>query len=368
MIYNWQQHDWPKFTYNQDVVEDLLLIYLRNAGRLEGALNAMTDTDQVETVIQIMVTEAMKTSEIEGEFLSRIDVASSIRNNLGLSDKTERIKDLRARGIAEIMIDVRNTYAKELSEQKLFQWHKALLSHVNNIVVGGWRTHEDPMQIVSGALGKENVHFEAPPSNQLPKEMAQFLNWFNASAPNQQHVIKHAPIRAAIAHIYFESIHPFEDGNGRIGRAIAEKALSQTTGHPQLISLSATIEKDKKAYYQALEKGQRSNEITDWVFYFVELIVKAQADAKELINFTLQKSKYFDYFKDKLNTRQLKVINRMLKEGVDGFQGGMNASKYMRITKTSKATATRDLQALLELKAVTIEGQGRNTRYHLNLN
>jgi Fic family protein len=315
----------------------------------------------------MMVVEAIKTSEIEGEFLSRKDVASSIRNNLGLVHQAEEIKDLRAKGIAELMIDVHNSYTKELTEQKVFLWHRALLSHTNNILVGGWRTHEDPMQIVSGAMGKEKVHFEAPPSDRIPLEMTQFINWFNSTAPVQQNAIRHAPIRAAVAHIYFESIHPFEDGNGRIGRTLAEKALAQTTGHPQLISLSAAIEKDKKAYYQALEKAQRSNEITDWVIYFVDLIVKAQEYAQELINFTLQKTKYFDRFKDQLNSRQLKVINRMLSEGVDGFEGGMNAAKYKRIAKTSKATATRDLQGLLELGAITIEGQGRSTRYHLNL-
>ena len=367
MVYNWQKDDWPNFTYDTAIVEDLLMVYLQNAGRLEGAINTMSDKDQAETMVQMMVVEAMKTSEIEGEFLSRQDVASSIRNNLGLLHQADEIKDLRAKGIAELMIDVRESFTQELHEQKLFDWHKFLLTHTNNIAVGNWRTHEDPMQIVSGAMGKEKVHFEAPPSNRIPNEMALFIHWFNDTSPGKKNAIKHAPIRAAVAHIYFESIHPFEDGNGRIGRALAEKALAQTTGHPQLISLSATIEKDKKAYYKSLEKAQRNNNITDWVIYFVELIIEAQKYAQELINFTLYKAKYFDRFKHKLNQRQLKVIHRMLSEGADGFEGGMNASKYMRIAKTSKATATRDLQALLEIEAFTIEGQGRSTRYHLNL-
>jgi Fic family protein len=176
-------------------------------------------------------------------------------------------------------------------------------------------------------------------------------------------------VRSAIAHLYFESIHPFEDGNGLIGRALAEKALSQGIGRPVLLSLSRTIERNKNAYYDALSQAQRSNEITSWITYFVRTVLAAQTEAEEQIEFTLQKVKFFDRFKDKLTERQLKVIRRMLDEGPKGFQGGMNASKYGSLTKVSKATATRDLQALLDMGVFIYlgDGGGRSTKYQVNL-
>ena len=170
----------------------------------------------------------------------------------------------------------------------------------------------------------------------------------------------------AIAHLYFETIHPFEDGNGRIGRAIAEKALLQTLNFPLLISLSSAIEADKKAYYQALKEGQKSNEITSWLVYFINTLIQAQNNAELLINFTLQKAKLFDQYKDVLNTRQIKVLKRMLKEGPNGFDGGMTAKKYIKITNTSKATATRDMQHLKELEIFISFGEGRSTAYKIN--
>jgi Fic family protein len=176
-------------------------------------------------------------------------------------------------------------------------------------------------------------------------------------------------VRSAIAHLYFETIHPFEDGNGRIGRAIAEKALSQTIGRPVMLSLSRAIEADKNAYYTALETAQRSNEITPWVTYFIRRTLDAQMEAESQIEFTLKKTKFFDRYKGQLNERQVKVVRRMLEEGPKGFEGGMNARKYMGITKTSKATATRDLQQLLETGAFKLAGKagGRSTGYQVNL-
>lgn len=225
------------------------------------------------------------------------------------------------------------------------------------------------MQVISGPLGKQKVHFEAPPSNRVPKEMDQFIKWFNETAPGGSKEMKKGPIRSAIAHLYFETIHPFEDGNGRIGRAIAEKALTQGAGRPVMMSLSNTIEANKKAYYVTLEKAQRSNEITDWIQYFTNTILTAQSEAEEQIDFTLKKAKFFDHFKNKLNERQLKVIKRMLEEGPKGFAGGINASKYGSLTKISKATATRDLQTLLEMGALIPfgKGGGRSTKYEVNL-
>ena len=195
--------------------------------------------------------------------------------------------------------------------------------------------------------------------------MRRFIAWFNDTAPGGNHEIKKAPVRSAIAHLYFESIHPFEDGNGRMGRAISEKALSQTIGRPVMISLSQVIEADKKSYYKALGKGQRKNEISEWLQYFVGVVFGAQIAAKKLISFTLQKSMFIDRYKMQLNERQMKMLLKML-ESSNGFVGGISAKKYISITKTSKATATRDLQQLLEIGALISKGGGRSTHYSIN--
>jgi len=197
--------------------------------------------------------------------------------------------------------------------------------------------------------------------------MIQYIAWFNKTAPDGSKPFKHAPIRSAIAHLYFETIHPFEDGNGRIGRTLSEKALSQGLGHPILISLSKAIQDNKKAYYDALKTAQRSNEITGWLIYFLDLCVQAQSNSETQIEFTLRKVRFFDKFKGNLNDRQTRVVKRMFDEGVEGFEGGMSAKKYATISGTSKPTATRDLQNLLEQGAVTVTGGGRSTRYWLKL-
>ena len=367
--YNWQLKDWPNFEYSLQGIEDELFLFAEKTGKVTGILNALPEITQMEAVVDIMVSEAIKTSEIEGEYLSRKDVLSSIRKNLGLVSSPGYIADKKAVGIGELMIDVRNTHKEELTEEKLFAWHKMLLKGSSGIEVGAWRTHEEPMQVVSGAMGKQKVHYEAPPSSLVPEEMKRFITWFNESAPGGKKEIKKAPVRSAIAHLYFETIHPFEDGNGRIGRAIAEKALSQGIGRPVLLSISKAIEAKKNVYYDSLQKAQSSNEITKWINYFVGTILTAQSEAEELIDFTLKKTKFFDRFKDRLNERMHKVIGRMLEEGPKGFAGGMNASKYGSIAKVSKATATRDLQDLLKMGALVLWGEagGRSTKYQVNL-
>ena len=368
MTYNWQQNDWPNFTYHLKDVEDELFLFAEKTGHISGMMTALTAETQMEAIIEIMVAEAIKTSEIEGEYFSRKDVMSSIRNNLGLNIVYEPVPDKKAAGVSELMIDVRNTYAGAMTKQQLFAWHKMLLGTSEKIKVGEWRDHPGPMQIISGAIGKEKIHFEAPPSERVPREMEQFITWFNLTAPRGKQEIKKAVVRSAIAHLYFESIHPFEDGNGRIGRAIAEKALSQGTGYPVFLSLSRTIEEHKKDYYNALETAQKTNEITPWIAYFVGVTREAQRYAEEQINFTLKKTRFFDRFTDQLNERQLKVIRRVMEEGPAGFEGGINAGKYGSITKASKATATRDLRNLLEKGAlVPLEGGGRSTRYRVDI-
>jgi Fic family protein len=364
--FNWQQKEWPSFNFDLTNSEEHLFSFYEHIGHVTGMLKAIPDDMQMETLIDIMVAEAIKTSEIEGEFLSRKDVMSSIKKNLGLITQDEN-RDVRAAGISLLMIDLRNTFSQPLTPQTLFDWHTMIMSNAKDIEIGKWRTHNEPMQVISGALGKQKVHFEAPPSAVVLTEMENFIKWFNNTAPGSSKEIKNAMIRSAISHLYFESIHPFEDGNGRIGRAIAEKALSQGIGRPIMLSLSKTIESNKKRYYTELEKAQLSMEINSWLTYFVETILEAQLDSESMIDFTLKKVKFFDKFRDLLNDRQLIVMKRLLEEGPEGFTGGMNARKYGSIAKVSKATATRDLQYLLETKALIVSGSGRSTSYSVNL-
>jgi len=363
MSYNWQQADWPVFRYDLSEVQGDLLTFADKAGQINGMLKGLSEETKTEAILQIMIAEALKTSEIEGEYLSRQDVMSSMRNQLGLNDPLEQIKDKASEGAAELMVAVRETWSAPIDEEMLFSWHGMLMKGETRIAVGSWREGKDPMQVVSNPYGKMKVHFEAPSSSRVPEEMATFVDWFNASERD----IVHVPVRAAIAHLYFESIHPFEDGNGRIGRAISEKTLSQGLGRPAVLSLSRTIEANKKDYYDALEQAQGSNEISLWIRYFVKMTLAAQEDAERQVEFVLQKAKFFDCFKDRLNERQLRIIKRMLDEGPDGFEGGMNARKYISITKTSKATATRDLQQLVEIGVFAPIGGGRSTRYRLLL-
>lgn len=367
MLYIWQQTWWPNFTYDTAKVEEHLFAFAEQTGYVTGLLQTLPQDVQMEAVINTMVAEAIKTSEIEGEYFSRQDVISSIRNHLGLNPTYDKVKNKSAEGAGKLMVDVRNTFAVPLTAEKLFIWHEILLQQNNRIRVGAWRTGKEPMQVISGSIGKENIHFEAPPSDSVPAEMERFIQWFNDTAPGGVKEIKKAPIRSAITHLYFETIHPFEDGNGRIGRAIAEKALSQTIGRPVLLSLSQTIESDKKLYYSALEQAQKTGDVSNWIHYFVDVVVQAQVKAKEVVQFILHKSAFFDRHKAQLNNRQLKVMKKMLDSGTEGFKGGMSAKKYSSITGASKATATRDLQELLKLGAFKSFGGGRSTGYELNL-
>jgi len=367
MRYNWQRSDWPQFRYHLKDIEDLLLSFAEKEGHVSGILKALPEDTQTETIIDMMVAEAIKTSEIEGEYLSRSDVMSSIKNNLGLNQHPERITDTKAQGAAELMIDVRKSVSETLTEEKLFSWHTMIMKGNTKHEIGGWRTHEEPMQVVSGAIGNWKVHFEAPPSARVPQNMTQFIQWFNDTRPGGPREIRKSPVRSAIAHLYFETIHPFEDGNGRIGRALSEKVLSQGVGRPILLSLSKTIETGKHAYYDALKAAQTSLDITLWIHYFVSMILDAQTEAGEQIDFTLKKTKFFARFQHQLNDRQHRVIRRMLEEGLKGFEGGMSPKKYIVITGTSKPTATRDLQELVEKGALIALGAGRGRNYQINL-
>jgi len=367
-MYNWQHKNWPNFKFNLDGLEDLLIDIQSNVSLVTGAVSALPEKMQTEALVQTIVAEALKTSEIEGEHYSRIDVMSSIKKNLGLVvDKSTANKNVI--GLGEMLLDVRNTYSELLSEKKLSEWHTLLMHTHKKISAGVYRKGEEPMLIISGSASDPSIHFEGPPSSHVPEEMSRFIEWFNLDRSNEKDWrLNSPPVKAAIAHLYFESIHPFEDGNGRVGRAIAEKALSQGYGRPILMSLSKTIEKYRKEYYNELKEAQRKLDITKWVAWFVNIISIAQAETDKLVGFTIKKMRFFDLYNSQINERQAKVIGRMLEEGPDDFVGGINAKKYMSITGCSKATATRDLQDLRETGVIhPIGGSGRSTSYSLNM-
>lgn len=367
MSYNWQQADWPNFRFDLSPVEDALLAIAGHAGKVSGLLAGLPQGLETEAVLDLMIAEAIQSSAIEGEILQRPDVVSSIRNHLGLNRSPEPVRNPMADGAGELMAAVRRGFADPLSETVLFSWHRMLMRGATNIRTGEWRSGGDPMQVVSGLMHRPKVHFEAPPAAAVPGEMAHFVSWFNVTSPDGRSPFKHAAVRSAIAHLYFESIHPFEDGNGRIGRAISEKALSQGLGHPVPISLSRSIEARRSAYYDALESAQRSNEITGWLVYFVETVRQAFLESEQQIAFTVGKARFLDRHRDSLNERQAKVIQRMLEAGPGGFTGGMNARKYIALTRASKATATRDLQDLVAKGALLPTGAGRSMSYRLEM-
>jgi Fic family protein len=267
-----------------------------------------------------------------------------------------------------MMLDLYRNYADPLTDKTMFEWHKMLLAGDKEIkVIGGYRTHADAMQVVSGPIHKRAVHFVAPPSARMPEEMKRFIAWFNDTAPDGENPLP-ALTRAAITHLYFVCIHPFEDGNGRIGRALAEKSLAQNLGRPSLIVLAYTIGRKRKDYYAALERNNKDLQINGWLTYFANTILQAQDNTIKRVDFYVAKAKFYEKFRGQLNERQAKVITGVFKEGIDGFKGGLSANNYISISKTSRATATRDLQDLVEKGALIKIGELRHTRYFLNIN
>jgi Fic family protein len=366
MAWNWQQPDWLQFTYDAAALEPLERRFLLRSGEFIGAFKHICPDDRDVLKIELIGDEALKTSEIEGELLNRDSVQASLRQQFGIGNHQQHVPPAE-RGIAEMMANLHSSFAEPLTHETMFAWHTMIMSGHRNIrVIGGYRTHAEPMQIVSARLHDPEVYFEAPPSSRMKQEMDGFVTWFNNTAPGGKHPLP-ALTRAGIAHFYFVSIHPFEDGNGRIGRALAEKSLAQNLGQPTLIALAYTIERRRKAYYAALERNNKENEIADWLAYFAETVLEAQANTIERIDFYVAKSKFYERFRGLLNERQAKVVARIFREGIDGFKGGLSAENYITITKTSRATATRDLQDLVARSAFTRTGELRHTRYYLNL-
>jgi Fic family protein len=310
--------------------------------------------------------EAVKTSQIEGEILDRESVQSSLRHQFGLGADAAGIPAAE-RGVAKMMVDLYENFADPLADATMFAWHSMLLGGDASIkTIGAYRTHDDPMQVVSGLISKRKVHFEAPPSKAVPAEMRRFIAWFNKTAP-QGAAPARALTRAGLAHLYFVCIHPFEDGNGRIGRALAEKSLAQNLGRPTLIALAYTIERKRKDYYAALERNSKDMKVTDWLKYFADAILEAQSTTIKRVDFYISKAKFYERLRDTFNERQAKVIARVFREGIEGFKGGLSAENYIAITGASRATATRDLHDLVEKGALIRTGALRHTRYVLNL-
>ncbi len=364
MTWNWQQKDWPHFTYDPSLLKEMEAQFILKSGVFLGTYKHIGEADKSELTVDVISDEALKTSEIEGEILNRDSLKSSIRRHFGLDTNNRRIPPAE-QGISEMSVDLYRNFATPLSHKILFNWHNRLMKGRRDLHdVGIYRTHKEPMQVVSGPLDRPKIHFEAPPSKAIHTEMKAFNAWFNKTAPEG-----HEPLptltRAGMAHLYFVCIHPFEDGNGRIGRALSEKVLSQCLGQPTLIALSQTIHHQRKAYYDALEQNNKNNQITSWLLYFAQTVLQAQTCTQNGIDFLIKKTKLYDHVRGQLNERQEKVIARIFREGPQGFKGGLSAENYISITGTSRATATRDLQNLVDKGVLIRTGELKSTRYAL---
>jgi Fic family protein len=360
----WQQKNWTNFSFDTSALEALETEFLKDCGFLLGVHLHIKEGGQQDLKVEIIRNESISTSEIEGEYLNRDSLQSSIKKHFGLKTNHHKIPPAE-QGIADMMVDLHLNFSKKLTHQSLFKWHKMLMSGRKDLHIGEYRKHKEPMQVVSGPLHKPKVHFEAPPSKNMMKEMTKFITWFNDSAPNGKKPLP-ALLRSSIAHLHFICIHPFEDGNGRIARALSLKVLSQNLKQPCLVSLSSIINGKKKAYYDTLEASNKSNEITKWSIYFAKIILAAGKHSQSLANLLITKAKFFERFNEQLNVRQKKVLQKMFEMGAENFEGGLSAEKYINITKTSRATATRDLQELVGKKILIKTGELKHSRYVLS--
>ncbi|QDC38045.1 Fic family protein [Sphingobium fuliginis] len=364
MLWNWQLPDWTQFGFDETRLREAEARFLKSAGIVVGSMHHLDREARQEIVIELISQEMVDSSAIEGEILDRDSVQSSIARQLGFAADKRRSNPAEA-GAAELMVDLYRHYGEPLTDRLLFNWHKMLMNGRYDLAdISTYRTHADPMQIVSGALHAPRVHFEAPPSDRVQEEMGRFIAWFNDSAPQGNSPMP-AITRAAIAHLWFETIHPFEDGNGRLGRAIAEKALAQSLEAPTLTALAATINRHRKAYYSQLDRASQTNQIDAWMGWFADIVLEAQTRTIESIRFLIEKTRLLDRLRDRINARQEKALIRMMAEGPDGFVGGLSAHNYRTITDAASATATRDLAELVTLGALNRVGERRYARYHL---
>jgi Fic family protein len=364
MAWNWQHKDWPNFRWNAEALAGFEAQFMQNTGIQIGAAKHLDDDTRQLVLVDMLTGEALKTSEIEGEILNRDSVQSSILGQFGLSPKQKRVPPAE-RGISELMIDLYRNFAEPLDDDTLFNWHRMVTNGRDDLrEIGMYRSQGDPMQVVSGIVYKPTVHFEAPPASKMRAEMTAFIKWFSNTAQSGAKPLSPL-IRAGIAHLYFVSIHPFEDGNGRIARALAEKALAQGMGQPTLLALSQTIQRNRNAYYDALEHNNKDIEITGWLEYFCRAVIEAQKQSQITIDFLIEKTKLYDRLRGQLNERQDRALARIFREGPDGFKGGLSAANYIAITGATRATATRDLSDLAQKGALVQTGTLKSTRYWL---
>jgi len=368
MAWNWQLKDWPNFVWNSQRFLRAETAFLLSAGRLQGVAQRLGLIKYDEMLAQVMSEEAVSTSRIEGEAVLPDAVLKSIRLRLGL-EQGDDDSGPAERGVSEMAVAVRKDFAAPLTDATLWHWHESLLGAKQETLerrfriedIGRYRTHPEPMQVVSNRADKPRVYFEAPPSVRVPSEMAHFLAWYNGESASEP-----AVTRAALAHLYFVSIHPFEDGNGRIGRAVAEKALLQALGQDTLLCLSPAIFARRSDYYRALQETQTSNDVDDWIAWFAGIVIEALHRTEAQVVFTLDKAEMLERLKGQLNRRQEKALLRMFAEGPKGFDGGMSADNYNSITHAPHSTVTRDLNDLVDKGAMWRTGERRHTRYYLS--
>jgi Fic family protein len=356
--------DWPRFRWNSaGLAKQLAAVRLRQ-GRLIGRMQALGFPQQKEAVLTTLTEDVLKSSEIEGEILDRDQVRSSIARRLGIDVGALPPADREVEGVVEMMLDATQNFASELTEERLFGWHASLFpterSGMSRIIVGAWRDDKSgPMRVVSGPFGREKVHYEAPAAGRLDAEMKSFLEWFNAE-DNTDPVIK-----SALAHLWFVTIHPFADGNGRIARAIADMSLARSEDSSQrFYSMSAQIRLERKTYYDMLEATQKGElDITTWLAWFLGCLDRAFDGAEKTLAAVFQKADFWKkHAAAKINERQRDILNRLL----DGFEGKLTSSKWALIEKCSADTALRDIQGLVDQGILAKdEGGGRSTRYSL---
>ena len=349
MRWIWQQSDWPDFRYDKHALEHRDLEFRLNSERLAGSFDALPMASQEDATIDLMLSEAIKTSAIEGEELDRESVRSSLLS-LITSDTLPDNPDQKAAGAALLLVDVRKNWKASLTHHLLGKWQSMAIpeQRYTPILRGAYRNDPSPMQIVSGPYGHEKVHYEAPPAARVPDEMVNLIEWYNQTCPLSGDKTMLGIARAGIAHLWFEVIHPFDDGNGRVGRAIADHALSQSLGYPTTACLATAIEGDKKSYYLQLEKASRGGvDVNTWLDYFANRVIKAQEIAREEVDFVLAKTRFYEAYGDQLNERQARMVSRVFAEGRKGVEGGLTSRKFDAITKCPNRTASRDLSVLV---------------------
>ena len=368
MKWIWQQPDWPDFCYDSRALDDRELEFRIGSERLAGHFDALSVASQKDAMVTLMLSEAIKTSAIDGENLDRDSVRSSLLS-LITSDTLPNNPDRKAAGTASLLVDVRKNWQGQLTHDLLGKWQSMLIAgqRYSPVLRGAYRNDSGPVQTVSGPYGREKVHYEAPPATQVPEEMAKFLDWYNRTRPLNKARQLSGIARAGIAHLWFQVIHPFDDGNGRVGRAISDHALSQYLGYPTTACLATAIEGDKKSCYLQLEKASRGSlDLDHWLDCFADQVLRAQETAKEEVDFILAKTRFYEIYGDQLNGRQAKMVLRVFAEGRKDFEGAITTRKYEVITKCPNRTASRDLSDLV-VKGVLVplSGGGRATRYEL---